>query len=129
MNESLRKVNNTRLQFIVLGDFNTSYLNRPAQQLLDLIHLYDLHQMITEPTRVTENTSTCLDLILTQNRQLVKSVEVISPLCSDHSVSVKSVEVMSPICSDHSVSVKSVEVMSPLCSGHSVSVKPVEVMY
>ena len=78
--DSIRKADSTTLNYFILGDFNTDFLNCPSVHLLDIIDRFDLHQLINEPTRVADSTSTCLDLILTQNQNIVKSVCVLSPV-------------------------------------------------
>jgi hypothetical protein len=86
VNDSIRKANYTELKFIILGDFNTDWLDNPSQHLLDIIDLHQLHQIINEPTRVTDTTSSCLDLIMVQNPQIVKRSEVLPEICSDHRI-------------------------------------------
>jgi hypothetical protein len=86
INESIEKANNTNIKYIVLGDFNTNWLDRPSPHLLNLINIYGLKQLISDPTRITINSATCLDLILTQSEQMVARTEVLPNLCSDHSI-------------------------------------------
>ena len=86
LEESLRKVNNTTSRFIILGDFNTDFLNSPSQHMLDLLSQYNLSQLVNEPTRITETSSTCIDLIIMQNPNIIKSISVLPAVCSDHSV-------------------------------------------
>lgn len=82
--ESISKANDTLLNYIVLGDFNTDYLHNPSHHLVSILTRYQLEQLVTFPTRVTDNTSTCLDLIITQSPFLVKDIEDHPPFCSDH---------------------------------------------
>ena len=84
--ESIEKANDTSLKFLILGDFNTNFLNAPSPHLLDILNRYQLKQLIKEPTRITELTNSCLDLVITQSPNIVKSTEVLPPICSDHSV-------------------------------------------
>ena len=86
ISDSIRQVSNLGIKFIILGDFNTDFLHSPSQHLLNIINDHHLKQLITEPTRTTETSSTCLDLILTQSPNLVTYTEVLPPVCSDHSV-------------------------------------------
>jgi hypothetical protein len=86
ISESISKANDTLLHFFVLGDFNTDYLNNPSHHLKDILTRYQLKQLVNFPTRITGATSTCLDLILTQNPLLVKQVDDNPPFCSDHNV-------------------------------------------
>ena len=84
--ESIRKANNTTIKFIVLGDFNADWLGNPPKRYLDIINLYQLTQLINEPTRITTTTKTCIDHILVQSCNLINFVKVLPPFCSDHSV-------------------------------------------
>lgn len=84
--ESIRKVNNTLSKFLILGDFNTDFLNAPSQHLLQIMNRYQLTQLINEPTRITETSKTCLDLVITQSPNIVMSTEILPAICSDHSV-------------------------------------------
>lgn len=86
INDSIRKANDANVQFIILGDFNVDYLNNPSHHLTDIMNLYQLHQLIDKPTRITDTTETCLDLILTQSPNIIVSSDVMPPVCSDHSV-------------------------------------------
>ena len=72
ISESLRKVNNSMTKVIILGDFNTDFLHRPSQHLLDMLTLYQLKQLINMHTKTTETTSFCLALIITQSPQIIK---------------------------------------------------------
>ena len=74
------------MKFVILGDFNTDFLNRPSQHLLDMLTLYQLKQLINIHTRTTETTSSCLDLIITQSPQIIKRADVLPTICSDHNV-------------------------------------------
>ena len=82
----IRKADSTGLMFMILGDFNTNWLAPPSQHLTKIANLFNMHQLILEPTRYTENTRTCLDLVLIQNTNIVKNVVVLPPICSDHCV-------------------------------------------
>ena len=84
--DSLTKVNNTGLKFIVLGDFNSNWIATPSPHLLNLINIFQLTQCITEPTRVTDTSSTCIDLIMLQSQHLITKSEVLPEICSDHRV-------------------------------------------
>ena len=86
--ESIGKVDRTFIKFIVLGDFNDDALPQPSQHLRDILNSYQLKQLITSPTRITDNTATCLDLVITQSPDMIKSTDVLPPFCSDHSVPV-----------------------------------------
>lgn len=84
--ENIRKVNNTGLKYLLLGDFNTNWINQPSHHLLNIINDFQLKQYITEPTRVTDTSNSCIDLIMTQSEYLITHVEVLPEICSDHRV-------------------------------------------
>ena len=50
----------TGLEIILMGDFNINFLNCSNKKWLNLVELFDLKQMITTPTRVTQNTSSLI---------------------------------------------------------------------
>ena len=84
--EGIGKVDRTQTKFIILGDFNDNALPHPSQHMKDILNAYHLKQLITSPTRITNNTATCLDLVITQSPDMIKTTEVLPPFCSDHSV-------------------------------------------
>jgi hypothetical protein len=53
--------------------------------LRDLIDSFALHQLVTKPTRITPTTQTLLDPLIVGNPQLVQSISVLPPSCSDQS--------------------------------------------
>ena len=64
-------------EIILMGDLNCD-LKKPLPdnhtgKLLSLCSLYKLTQVISEPTRITESTSTLVDLILTNTRPFALS--------------------------------------------------------
>jgi len=86
VSENVRKINNEMVKFVILGDFNTNFLSNPATKLLDILNLFNLTQMVDKPTRITEDSQTCLDVIITQTPSLVKNIDIKAPILSDHSV-------------------------------------------
>ena len=59
----------TNLEFFLHGDMNadmasTNYDNN-VRQLINIADIYGLHQLISEPTRITDKSSTLIDLIYT----------------------------------------------------------------
>ena len=48
--------------------------------------MHQLFQLTNSATRITELTSSCLDLIMTQSPHIVSRTEVLPAICSDHSV-------------------------------------------
>ncbi|MCG8048538.1 MAG: reverse transcriptase domain-containing protein [Candidatus Thiodiazotropha endolucinida] len=76
----------TNLDVIILGDLNHDMLKQDRNSKLQrIMSKYNLHNMILEPTRVTPQSQTCIDLILTNHNSLITNTEVLPPFCSDHS--------------------------------------------
>ena len=84
--ESIQKAFDSPHRFIILGDFNSDYLNNPSPHLLSLIKNYNLNQVVKNYTRITDNSSSCIDLILNPSNDLIKEVKVLPPICSDHMI-------------------------------------------
>lgn len=49
-----------------------------------LILSYNFRQMVEQPTRVTDSSSTIIDLVITNNTNFIKSIQVNAPFGSDH---------------------------------------------
>ena len=69
------KVDSLDLEYYLLGDLNCNLasptLDANTRHLLEISDLYGLKQLITEPTRVTESSSTLIDLIFTNHADKV----------------------------------------------------------
>lgn len=64
--------------FICAGDFNINVLsfeNSLADSFLEFIEIYGLHQIIREPTRLTDTSISLLDLILINDKDIVKDTQ------------------------------------------------------
>ena len=71
--------------FLVLGDMNADFADVNGKRLKDLCYANNLQILINEPTRFTETKQSCLDQILTNMPNFVKSTSVIPPLSTnDH---------------------------------------------
>ena len=68
---------------IIVGDLN---LDRPRLDRTEGKIPRDLHCLINEPTRVTANSQTLIDVMLTNNPDLFKNCGVYNPEISDHSM-------------------------------------------
>ena len=66
---------------ILIGDFNLSIEN---QHLDALIQAYNLNNLINKPTCFQSNTPTCIDLILTNKKDLFKLSNTFETGISDH---------------------------------------------
>lgn len=79
-------------EIYMLGDFNTNYLkdskdtksNSLLRTLKHYMSILSLKQIITEPTRVSQNCSSTIDLILTSEPYKISQHGVISVGLSDH---------------------------------------------
>jgi hypothetical protein len=69
-----------------MGDLNLNRLSnqREGKLLKDIEDVYGLECLIKEPTRVTKNSSTLKDVILTNKPELFKKSGVFNPEISDH---------------------------------------------
>lgn len=71
------------------GDFNVDLLDVESAAtafVLESFDAFDLTQIINEPTRVTANSATLLDYIVTSNTNVVSAVSVIHTHEADHSL-------------------------------------------
>ena len=76
-------------EFYILGDFNCNWL-RPAdpetRRLKTFCNLYQISQLINEPTRVTETSSLLLDLVIMSHSERIINSGVSHLGLSDHSL-------------------------------------------
>ena len=74
---------------ICIGDLNCDIINplhnnQQGKCLLDICDIYDLNSLITSPTRISTNRTSCLDFILTNVPAFIKDSGVIETGLSDH---------------------------------------------
>lgn len=88
IDESIKKAMSTPHKFVILGDLNSDYINKPNENkhLFNIINFNNLLQLINEYTRITDETKSCIDMIITPCRNLIESVEVLPEIKSDHKV-------------------------------------------
>ena len=75
------------LDIIILGDLNYDYVANESLHSNPIHYiesLYDMSQLITEKTRVTQNTESTLDVILITDQSFHKRSGVITKTFSDH---------------------------------------------
>ena len=86
----IRAIDIESKEHIVLGDLNCNYLsnssNTPLSQLKQLSTTYQFQQLITEPTRITPNSSTLIDIILSNEPSKILKSGVLHLGISDHSM-------------------------------------------
>ena len=75
---------------IILGDLNCNYLsdrnNMHQSQLKQLSSIYQFQQLINEPTRITPNSRTLIDIILSNEPSRILKSGVVHMGLSDHSM-------------------------------------------
>ena len=82
--EELSIAQATGLEFILMGDFNIDLNTSTNNKWIHLIQLFDLSQLVTEPTRVTETTATIIDHIYVSNPENMSNCFVSRLSISDH---------------------------------------------
>ena len=84
-NLELVKSNSNVKNVVILGDINADLCTPNGRKLLELCQIHDLHCHVNEPTRITSQSSACLDQIITNIPNFVTSVQVDCPLSTnDH---------------------------------------------
>ena len=84
---------------ILLGDINVDFLNLSNYEILDCLTLFNLSNVINEPTRVSGNSSTLIDPILVSDACRVLDAGTISVdnSISDHKATFVSVKTETPL--------------------------------
>lgn len=75
------------LPVYILGDVNCNLLglqDPPAQAFVSFCSCFNLSQVISLPTRITESTESLIDVVLVSNVSLVKEAKVSPSSISDH---------------------------------------------
>lgn len=84
-NNFLAKVNEVFSEVILLGDLNANYLvMNNSKELKSLIASNSFKQLIEAPTRITKDSSTLIDVILTSNRKNIAATVTTHLSLSDH---------------------------------------------
>ena len=82
----LAKISNIQ-NIILTGDLNSDFNTTAGSKLKQFCSINLLTPHITEPTRITATTATCLDQIISNIPAFVKEPRVLPPICNcDHSV-------------------------------------------
>jgi len=76
--------NNNNQEIYLLGDINIDKKSPLAKQYNEICSLHGLKQLINSPTRITVNTATILDHILTTSKEKVSDSGVVDISLSDH---------------------------------------------
>ena len=70
---------------LLLGDFNENMLV-PGQcrNIRNIMNMFNLNQLVDSPTRITQISSTLIDLVLASDNLCCTRKGIIEPFCSDH---------------------------------------------
>ena len=75
-----QKLDAENVEVICTGDFNCDWFKQGTQshvdKLKDVMELYQFEQQIKEPIRVTENTTTLIDLAFTNKAEIIVRAQV-----------------------------------------------------
>lgn len=98
----------------ILGDFNCDMLNpnKPPNQgrdLMDIMDIFAFENLISGATRITDNSQTLLDLVLTNSKLRVLQAGVSNPHVSDHALVYAILRVFSPKCRSQKICFRSMK--------------------
>ena len=79
----------------ILGDFNDD-LQKPDNKMSKLVNNLKLLQLITEPTRITRDSASLIDLFITNNKEMVAHSHVIPSPVGDHEAITVSLKLSKP---------------------------------
>ena len=83
------KVDSEQKDFYLLGDLNCNLhdgSNHNSSTLTNILDIYGLSQLISEPTRITPTSSTLIDLCITSSPEKISKAGVAHLGISDHSL-------------------------------------------
>ena len=84
LEEELSVAQATGLEMIIMGDLNIDFQACSNNKWLNLVQLFDLTQLVTKPTRITQYSSTLIDHVYTTNPENISECYVPSYSISDH---------------------------------------------
>ena len=88
----IKQIDDENKEMYILGDLNCNLLqekllfNIPTKKLDSLYELYQLTQLINEPTRITITTTSLIDHIVTNTPEKISHSGVVHTGISDHSL-------------------------------------------
>ena len=90
LESALEKLEQHDLETNILGDFNCDIaaipLDHQTKTFHDVCNLFQFHQLIQSPTRITANTATTIDLFITNNPGKFTQSGISHIGVSDHSL-------------------------------------------
>ena len=114
-----RKINSENKHVYIMGDFNIDLLktdiHRPIHDYVDFIYSFFMLPSIYKPTRITTTTATCIDNILTNNENIIKSTILVNDT-SDHMPTILStnLDFISPKSTIKNLHIREITVMLTL---------------
>jgi len=90
-----REMSLKRKPLFILGDLNDD-LNKPNAKLHGIINKNKLEQLIKKPTRITENTSSILDVIITNRPDIILHTDAVPCHIADHELLTLTINVEKP---------------------------------
>ena len=81
---SIEKASLENKEMYILGDFNVNYNVKNVSFITELENILNVSQIVNFDTRVTQNSSTCIDLILTSNPKKHLITKPLKINISDH---------------------------------------------
>ena len=84
LEEELSVAQTTGLEMLIMGDENIDFQTCSNNKWLNLVQLFDLTQLVKEPTRITRSSSTLIDHVYTTNTETIVECFVPSYSISDH---------------------------------------------
>ena len=82
--EEISIAQTTGLEILMMGDFNIDMKVSANIKWQNLINLFDLTQLVTEPTRITPTSATIIDHVYTSHPENIINCSVSSISLSDH---------------------------------------------
>lgn len=87
LSQKIEAISKEKKEAILMGDLNTNYLELNDQPTIkEIFDTYGFFQQLTTPTRITINTSTLIDVILTNRPTTINDHKVIAAGLSDHNL-------------------------------------------
>ena len=87
--ESFKNMLLRNKSIFIFGDFNDNLLNH-GNKMSKMVKSLKLEQLISKPTRITPISATLIDLMITNNKDMIAAIDVIpSPIADHEAISVK----------------------------------------
>ena len=84
IDQTLTYMSSLKKDIYALGDLNDNQFK--PNKISTILHRLRLHQLITEPTRISKTSSTLIDLIITNNKESVLNVSVLPSIADHHEI-------------------------------------------